>query len=46
MKELVIIIGTVILGCLLFQMIAGDEDSLKSSSTGWMERSIEMYQEQ
>lgn len=46
MKELVIIVGTVILGCLLFQLIVGDEDSLKSSSARWMEKNIEMYQEQ
>ena len=46
MKELIDIIGTVVLGCLLFQMIAGEEDSLKSSGARWMERNIEMYQEQ
>ena len=46
MKELVIIVGTVILGCLLFQLIAGDEESLKSSGARWMEKNIEMYQEQ
>ena len=31
MKDLLIIIGTVVLGCLLFAMIAGNENSLKSA---------------
>jgi hypothetical protein len=46
MKELVIIVGTIILGCLIFNMIAGDEDSLKSAGSQWMEKTIEMYEEQ
>ena len=36
MKDLLIIIGTVLLGCLIFAMIAGDEDSLKApAASGW-----------
>lgn len=46
MKDLLIIIGTVLLGCLIFAMIAGDEDSLKSAGSRWMEKTIEMYKEQ
>ncbi|MGN0659963.1 MAG: hypothetical protein ACI4LA_10225 [Emergencia sp.] len=46
MKEIVIIMGTVILACLIFGMIAGDEDSLKSAGGQWFEKTIEMYQEE
>lgn len=45
MKDLLIIIGTVVLGCLLFAMIAGNERSLKSAGRAVMEKSIEMYEE-
>ena len=41
MKDLLIIIGTVVLGCLLFAMIAGNENSLKSAGSAVMEKSIE-----
>ena len=34
MKDLVIIIGTIVLGCLIFNMIAGDQDSLKKCRCG------------
>lgn len=45
MKYLVIIIGTIVLGCLIFNMIAGDQDSLKSAGADVMERTIELYEE-
>ena len=45
MKDLVIIIGTIALGCLIFNMIAGDQDSLKSAGADVMERTIELYEE-
>ena len=45
MKDLVIIIGTIVLGCLIFNMIAGDQDSLKSAGADFMERTIELYEE-
>ncbi|MGC2872261.1 hypothetical protein ACPW7J_06060 [Ihubacter sp. rT4E-8] len=46
MKDLIIIVGTILLACILFSMIAGDKDSLKSASGKWFEKSIErMYQE-
>ena len=45
MKDLVIIIGTIVLGCLIFNMIAGDQDSLKSAGADVMERTIELNEE-
>lgn len=45
MKELVIIIGTIVLGCLIFNMIAGDEGSLRSAGSQVMEKTIKMYEE-
>lgn len=43
MKEIVIIIGTVILGIIIFSMIAGDDDSLRTAGADAMERAIEVY---
>lgn len=44
MKNLIIIIGTIILGCLIFNMMAGDSpDSLKNVSLGAIERAMEEY---
>lgn len=44
MKNLIIIIGTVILGALIFNMIAGDgDDSLKSVSKDVMRKTVEIY---
>ena len=44
MKQLIIIIGTVILGGMIFGMIAGDSpDSLKNVSLNLMERAMEEY---
>lgn len=45
MKDLIVIIGTILLGCLLFGWIAGDGDSLKSAAGDWFERAVESYQE-
>ena len=45
MKDLIIIIGTVILGCMLFTMIAGDRNSLKSAGKQVMEDNIRAYEE-
>lgn len=44
MKELVIILATIILGCLIFDMIAGDGDSLKSAGTDIMRKTIQSYE--
>lgn len=44
MKNLIIIIGTIILGTFIFNMIAGSgEDSLKNVSRRVMMKNIEMY---
>ncbi len=44
MKELIIIIGTIVLGCFLFAMIAGSENSLRSAGSNMMEKTIEIYE--
>lgn len=46
MKDLVVIIGTVVLACLIFNMIVGEEDSLKSAGSNLMEETVKMYEEQ
>lgn len=46
MKDIIIIIGTIILACLIFNMIAGDDHSLKSAGGKLMEKTIEMYEEE
>ncbi len=45
MKDLIIIIGTILLGCIIFTMIIGDHNSVKSASKNAMEKQIEIYQE-
>lgn len=45
MKELIIIIGSVLLACVLFDMIAGDGDSLKAAAGTQMEQMMEWYRE-
>lgn len=45
MKDLIVIIGMILLGCLIFNWIAGDEDSLKDAAGSWFERAAEAYQE-
>lgn len=46
MKELVVIIGTVILGAYIFNMMTGDEeDSLRNISGQIMERTLMVMQE-
>lgn len=44
MKDLIVIIGTVLLGCLLFQWIAGEGMSLKTAAGEQMQSMIEQYQ--
>ncbi|MBQ4649778.1 MAG: hypothetical protein IJB73_03645 [Firmicutes bacterium] len=44
MKQLVIIIGTTLLGCIIFEMMAGSSpDSLRSVSAAAIERALDMY---
>lgn len=47
MKNLIIIIGTVILGAYIFNMMVGDGDNtLKSSTEAVMRKTIELYERQ
>ena len=46
MKDLIIIIGTIILGCLIFCMICGDNNSLKSAVKNVMIESVQVYSEE
>ncbi len=43
MKNLIIIVGTLFLGCYIFFLIAGPDNSLKAASAGVLEQSIEFY---
>ena len=46
MKQLVIIIGTIMLGIVVFNMMVGnDENSIKSVSRYVMEKTIDYYNE-
>lgn len=45
MKELIVVIGMTILGCLIFNLIAGDDESLKSASITYMNKIATMYEE-
>lgn len=45
MKNLVILMGTILLGLAIFQMMAGDDpDSLKSTASAVMRHSIQLYE--
>ena len=47
MKNLVILMGTILLGTVIFQMMAGDgPESLKSAAAEVMRYSIEQYAEE
>lgn len=44
MKQLVILIGTVILGCIIFNLMVGDQaGSLRSVSAEIMRQTVEAY---
>ena len=46
MKQLVVIIGTIMLGIVIFNMMVGnDENSIKSVSQYVMEKTIDYYNE-
>ena len=45
MKNLVILMGTILLGLSIFQMMAGNHpDSLKSTTAAVMRHSIQLYE--
>ncbi len=46
MKELIIIIGTLILGAIIFNMLVGDEGSLKEASRESMIHSTLIYEQE
>ena len=43
MKELIVIVGTLILGCMIFSMIAGDDNSLRVKAGQAIENSVAVY---
>ena len=43
MKELVVIIGSILLACLIFDMIAGDGLSLKNAAGEQMKTMLQWY---
>ena len=45
MKDLIIIVGTVVLGCLICSMICGDHHSLRQAAGKTMEKNLRTYQE-
>lgn len=45
MKEFIVIIGSVLLGCILFDMIAGEGNSLKTAAGSQMEQMMQWYKE-
>lgn len=45
MKELIVIIGTVVLGCMIFTMICGERGSLKEAGEKSWQKVIRSYEE-
>lgn len=44
MKQLIIIIGTILLGCIIFDMMTGSQEtSLRSVSAQIMQKTVEAY---
>ncbi|MDD7512242.1 MAG: hypothetical protein PUK21_07750 [Peptostreptococcaceae bacterium] len=43
MKDLIVIVGTMLLGCAIFAYIAGENDSIKSSCRDLYKRVINEY---
>lgn len=46
MKELIVVIGLTLLGCVLFDMIAGDTGSLRDVSGEKLMNLVELYGEE
>ena len=46
MKDLIIAVGLILLGCILFDLIAGDGDSLRAVSGAKMSDLLQMYRGQ
>ena len=45
MKDLIVIIGTAVLGCMIFTMICGDHGSLKAASEKQFQKNMKAYEE-
>lgn len=45
MKEFIVIVGSLLLGCILFDMIAGDGTSLRAAAGKQMEEMLLWYGE-
>lgn len=45
MKDLIVIVGSILLGCIIFNLIAGDEISLKAASGEKMTEILQLYKE-
>ena len=45
MKEVIVMVGSILLACLIFDMIAGDEASLKVATGEQMKHMLQWYQE-
>lgn len=44
MKQLIVLIGTIILGCIIFELMVGDgSDSLRAVSAEVMRKTVEAY---
>ena len=45
MKELIVVVGMTVLGCIIFNLIAGDGPSLRTAGIEKMEKISQMYEE-
>lgn len=45
MKDLIIIVGTVVLGCLIFNLMVGNHDSLKAVSQDKVKTIVKSYED-
>ena len=45
MKEMIVVVGMIILGCMIFDMIIGDANSLKTASGEKFKELLLFYQE-
>lgn len=43
MKDIIVIIGTIVLGLIIFSMIVGDKDSIKTAGEEAMKKTVEAY---
>lgn len=45
MKDLIILVGSILLGCIIFDLIVGEGLSLKTASAEKMEALLQFYKE-